>query len=400
MAPNMSLLEDLVVVAFALLIALPSLYFAFLAAITLLPRPLPPPGQAAAAPVRFAILVPAHDEELVIARTAAALMRLDYPRELFSVHVVADNCADATAAVARTTGACVHERDDPRIRGKGAALNWLLDQLVIEVPDVDAFVVMDADSELSPDFLSVMARYIRSGAQVIQALNLVQVSDDRPLIRIRELAFHLTCHLRPLAYAILGASCGLYGNGMCFSMALGRGLRWNEATVAEDGEFFLRLVREGHHVALAEGATVRSVMPATFRNARSQAVRWERGRFDHFLLCAGLAWTGVRRRDLNRLAAGLGPLFPPFTVLAAAAILMIPVALVIGSTPLTVLAVGALVCLFCYVLRGAALGKLTARTMLRILLWAPPYTLWKLWIFGLAAFGVGRGQWSRTTRTA
>ncbi|TMF80728.1 MAG: glycosyltransferase [Chloroflexi bacterium] len=394
----MIMLEGLLVLAFALFIALPSLYYAFLAAITLLPRPRPPNADLGGVPVRFAVLIPAHDEELVIARTIAALLRLDYPRQLFSVHLVADNCTDATAAAARGAGACVHERDDPHSRGKGAALNWLLEKVASEAPDIDAFVVMDADSELSPDFLLVMARHLRSGAQAIQALNLVQVSDDRPLIRIRELAFHLTCHLRPLAYAILGASCGLYGNGMCFSTALGLGLRWNEGTVAEDGEFFLRLVRDGHHVALAEGATVRSVMPATFQNARSQAVRWERGRFDHFLLCAGLAWTGVRRRDLNRVAAGLGPLFPPFTVLAAAAILMLPIALFIGSAALAFLAIGSLVCLLFYVLRGAVLGRLTARTVLRILLWAPPYTLWKLWIFALAAFGVGRGHWSRTTR--
>jgi len=139
---------------------------------------------------------------------------------------------------------------------------------------------------------------------------------------------------------------------------------------------------------------VRSVLPASFHNARSQAVRWERGRFDHFLLCAGLAWTGVRRRDLNKLAAGLGPLFPPFTVLAAAAISCSPSRCTSVRWPFSSSRSARLYVFLFYVLRGATLGRLTARTMLRILLWAPPYTLWKLWIFALAALGVGRGHWS------
>jgi len=126
--PEMILLEGVFVLAFALLIALPSLYYAFLAAITLLPRR----GHRRAIPEALRSSSPSWSlpttEELVIARTIAALLRLDYPRQHFSVHLVADNCTDATAAAARSAGACVHERNDQRSRGKGAALNWLLEQ--------------------------------------------------------------------------------------------------------------------------------------------------------------------------------------------------------------------------------------------------------------------------------
>ena len=70
----------------------------------------------------FTILVPAHDEELLVADTVDHLMALDYPRELFDVHVVADHCGDATAEIARDHGATVLENVDPDVRGKGPAL--------------------------------------------------------------------------------------------------------------------------------------------------------------------------------------------------------------------------------------------------------------------------------------
>ena len=388
---------EIITTTFALFVAVPALYLAFLAAVTLLPR-RPPPRHKTGDSMRFAVLVPAHDEELKIGATVASLSRLHYPPDRFSVHVVADNCTDATAAVARGHGACVHERNDPRNPGKGAALNWLAREVAAEVTALDAFVMVDADSELSPNFLSVMADHLRSGAEVVQALHLVAVCEDRPLVRIRELAFQLTCHLRPLANAILGGSSGLQGTGMCFAATLFPRYSWDESSVVEDGELSLRLIRDGHRVALAANATVRQAMPTTFREARSQAVRWERGRFDHVQQALSLMWTGIRRRDRGALLAAFTALTPPFSALAAGGILTLGLAAVLDSRPLAILGLGTLACILFYALRGAALGGLRPGTLLRILLWAPLYTAWKLWVLVLAASGVGRGQWTRTNR--
>jgi cellulose synthase/poly-beta-1,6-N-acetylglucosamine synthase-like glycosyltransferase len=392
-------LLDLVTALFAVSIVLPCVYLAFLSAVTLRARPAVPPAVAHGT-VRFALLVPAHNEELVIGRNVAGLMRLRYPRDRFSVHVVADNCDDGTAAVARDQGACVHERRDVRRRGKGAALNWLALEVAREVPDAEAFVVVDADSELSADSLSVMADHLRSGAVAVQALHLVAVSEDRPLVRMRELAFRLTCHLRPLAYTTLGGSSGLYGTGMCFAAPLYRRYRWSESSVVEDGELFLRLVRDGHRVALAADATVRQAVPATFRRARTQAIRWERGRFDHVVDAMSLVWNGVRRRDPNRLLVGVAFFIPPVAVLAAASALAIVLGATTGTATLLLVAIAALLSLLLYVLRGAGLAKMTPRATLQILLWAPVFAAWKLWIVALAAVGVGRGEWIRTARVA
>src|SRR5262245_11617787 len=103
------------------------------------PRPVDPR-------FRFAVLIPAHNEELLLPRLLRSLAALQYPPDLFDVHVVADNCSDHTAAVAANAGATVHERlSDEMARGKGFALRWLLERLRCQKPGYDAYVVLDAD---------------------------------------------------------------------------------------------------------------------------------------------------------------------------------------------------------------------------------------------------------------
>ena len=379
--------------AVGLLVTLPSLFLAFLAALTFLPkRSAQRTASGADLPV-FAVLVPAHNEDAAIGRTVASLVRLRYPAGRFTVHVVADNCTDATAATARREGATVHERNDPHHRGKGAALNWLIDELQEETPSIDAFVVVDADSELSPEFLVTMSRHLANGEEIVQALNLVHVFEDRPLVRIRELAFELGCHLKPLAYQRLGGSSGLFGNGMCFSAAICRRYRWDESSVVEDAELFFRLVGDGHRITLATDAVVRSVMVSTLRDAGSQAVRWERGKFDFAPEVAGLLRRGLLHRDANALLAGVSGLTPPFAPLAMASVLALVGGAAAGIIGVTMPAAVAVLCLSLYALRGAALGGMSPAVVLRILLWAPWYCVWKVGVVTLAALGGGRREW-------
>src|SRR5579872_5128903 len=115
---------------------------------------------------RFAILVPAHNEEVLLPRLLGSLRALEYPRALFDIHVVADQCTDRTADIAAAAGATVHERREAEGHGKGYALRWLLDRLRERGDTYDAYIVFDADSLVSPRFLSVMNAYLARGAQV------------------------------------------------------------------------------------------------------------------------------------------------------------------------------------------------------------------------------------------
>ncbi|TMA14399.1 MAG: glycosyltransferase, partial [Deltaproteobacteria bacterium] len=141
---------------------------AYLFALTLLSASLRtrlPEGPPA---LRFGIVVPAHDEEAGIAATVRSLLALDYPRELFRVFVVADNCSDATASRAREAGATVLERHDLERRGKGYALEYAFGVLLRD-GRADALVVVDADTVVSRNLLTAFAHRLEDGEDAVQA---------------------------------------------------------------------------------------------------------------------------------------------------------------------------------------------------------------------------------------
>ncbi|MFN0071793.1 MAG: glycosyltransferase family 2 protein, partial [Chloroflexota bacterium] len=219
---------------------------------------------------RFAILVPAHNEMLLIGRLIRSLQAQAYPRELFDIFVVADNCSDATATIARGVGATVLERFDHTQMGKGFALRWLLQHLSSGYGEYDAYVVFDADSVVTEGFLSAMDARLERGASVVQGYYSVLNANDSPLAMLRFAALASLHYLRPLAREALGLSCGLKGNGMCFCADVLHRIGWQWFTLAEDVEFHLALVREGIRVHFAWDARVDADMPVTFGQAVSQ----------------------------------------------------------------------------------------------------------------------------------
>lgn len=129
-------------------------------------RQMPEPGQPAK---RFAVLIPAHNEERLLPDLLQNLAQLDYPHELFTVHVVADNCTDQTAVIARQFGAVAHERFNTAEVGKGYALQWLLQRIWASGEPHDAIVILDADTVVSANFLRAMSGRLARGERVIQA---------------------------------------------------------------------------------------------------------------------------------------------------------------------------------------------------------------------------------------
>jgi cellulose synthase/poly-beta-1,6-N-acetylglucosamine synthase-like glycosyltransferase len=235
----------------------------------------PAAGQA----TRFAILVPAHDEALVIADALRSFHDLDYPRGNYDVHVVADNCSDETAAIVRSHGWHAHERDDLEDPGKGPALNWLFDRIDPEI-DVDVVVVVDADTVLDPGFLDAMDAVFAKGAQVAQGFYSVRDPAHSASAGIRYAALASRHHLRPLGRTRLGASCGLYGNGMAFHREILGRRRWSGHLV-EDAEFQLELLlRDGICITYVPQARLEAEMPHTLDASTSQNERWERGRIE------------------------------------------------------------------------------------------------------------------------
>src|SRR5262252_152270 len=118
---------------------------------------------------RLAVLVPAHDEEALIGRCVRSLLAQSYPRELYRIVVIADNCTDGTARVAAAAGSEVMVRLEPDSRGKGQALRWAMDQLLAGDPALDALVVVDADSVADTELLFALEQELAAGNEVVQA---------------------------------------------------------------------------------------------------------------------------------------------------------------------------------------------------------------------------------------
>jgi len=351
---------------------------------------------------RFAVLIPAHDEETVIGDLLASIASLEYPATMRDVYVIADNCTDATAQVAREAGVAgvqVRERFDARLRGKGWALRWLLEHLDREAEGYDGYIIVDADSQLSPNFLSAIAARLAGGAPALQGQYRVQNATSGWTAGLRAVAFALINHLRPLGRSALGWSVGLKGNGMCFSRELIERVGWASYSLAEDAEHHLALVDAGIRVGYVPEAVVTSAMPTTLRQARSQQHRWERGRLALARSHAAQMLRGaVRHHDLARLDAIAEVCLPPISLLVGLLVLVVAAALALRWEPGLVLA-GALVLAFIlHCLAGMGLARLSWRAY-GSLVYAPWYVLWKIGVYCGAALRRGEGAWVRTSRS-
>ena len=374
-------------------------------------RPRPPDHDGA---TRFAVLVPAHDESRVIGATVAALVGQRYPTDRFSVNVVADNCSDDTAVLARSNGARVLERHDPDDPGKGPALNWLADAIGLE--NVDAVVVVDADTRADPFMLAALDREFAAGAQVVQGEYGVLEPESSSAVALRFAALACRHHLRPLGRTRLGASCGLYGNGMAFRAELMERRAWSNHLV-EDAEFQLDLLLEGVAVTYCPDARLVAEMPSSFEGAVSQHQRWELGRAQllrRFAPDLVRATVTRRGRDGRRVAlprrayadALLDLVVPPLSLLVTLQIASIAVSGVRcavvphrRSRRLPVTATLSLVVTVAHVLVALRLVD-APRSVWRSLSGAPRLMMWKLGLLAGIARRPDSVAWQRTERNA
>jgi 1,2-diacylglycerol 3-beta-glucosyltransferase len=384
-----------------LLLALPPLAASgYLLLLTLLSGQKQAPHRVAPR-LKFDIIIPAHDEEAGIARTVNNLSAVDWPAALRRILVVADNCTDATAERAREAGATVLVRHDPERRGKGYALQYAYEHSLKE-GFADAVVVVDADSEVSPNLLHAFALRLEAGAQAVQAhygvLN-PQASWRTGLLTLSLALFH---KVRSLGRERLGVSCGLRGNGMCFTHAILRQVPHQAFSIAEDLEYGIHLGQAGQRVHYAWEAEVLGEMVSGEKASRSQRRRWEGGRAEMMrTFSLPLLTEGLRQGDKVRVDLAVDLLVPPLSwvVLGTGGVLGASVALSLwrGQVALsTYVAVASLLALVLHVLRGWWVSGLGVRG-LRVLAWTPVYVGWKLWLM-LSRPEEKKGEWVRTTR--
>ncbi len=246
---------------------------------------------------RFAVLICARNEEAVIGPLLESLHRQDYPAELVTVFVMADNCTDATAQRARSGGAVVYERFNTVQVGKGYALDELLAAIGRDWGDVfDGYFVFDADNLLQENYISEMNRTFCDGYGIVTSYRNSKNYGDNWISAGYALWFLREAEFLNHARALLGTSGAVSGTGFLFSrQVLQRCGGWHFHLLTEDIEFTVASVLAGERVGYCKNAVLYDEQPVTFRQSWRQRMRWAKGyiqvfrRYGRQLLCGAAA---------------------------------------------------------------------------------------------------------------
>lgn len=346
------------------------------------------------------VVIPAHDEAAVIASTLRSLAAAKPAAAKCSIVVIADNCTDNTADLARAEGVRVLERHSLTERGKGYALDFAFRALLPERPL--AFIVVDADASVSPGFFEAFRSGFERGADALQCAYLLSTGTSRREA-IQELAFSCFNFTRPLARNALGLSCGILGNGFGLRAQVLESVPYSAASIVEDLEYHLRLVQAGRTVRFLPQTVLRSPAPERPEAILSQRARWEGGRL-------GIAARLVPKL-CRRVIAGDGRLAEPLLDLLLLPLGYHAMLLVVGLLASMFLPTGSWVLSLCsgaiwagaftvalHLLTGFLSPHINSRHAVA-LIETPAYLLWKLQSLGAVLAGSRRdAAWVRTRR--
>lgn len=341
---------------------------------------------------RLVVVIPAHDEAKSITTTVQRLhLAITADAVTARVLVIADNCSDDTAALARAAGAQVSERHDALRRGKGYALAFAVDSLVQE--DWDALVVIDADAWPQPGFLAALSAEFAAGTDAIQGIYSVVDGSD-PRMAMSRLALAMINCARPIGRWRLGGSSHIYGNGFALSRrCLAQVPFAPSSALAEDLEHGLALMHAGFRIIPLPHARIDALPPPDTAAVTSQRTRWEAGRL-HALLrwtprllgtCRWVCWEAV-----------IDLLVPPLAMLVLMQGIVAIAALIAGHSAAMFITFAGLLMLSIALVLGVRVARLPW-SRLCVLRHVPMFLLWKLGVYLSSRFWMQK-TWVRTAR--
>lgn len=349
----------------------------------------------------FAVLVPAHNEELLVGILCQSLLGVDYPKEKFEIYIIADNCNDGTAEICRQYSVQVLERNEPQNGGKGQALAWALKQIDLE--QFGAVFMVDADNYVDPNILLELNKLINNGEQAIQCYNAVGNRDDSWFTQLLFVSRTIGNLLYHEAKFRLGLSSYLMGNGLCFKAELLRDRGWTAFSAGEDWEYYAQLVESGIRIGFAAKAKVYHQESRSLNQATSQRLRWSSGRFNIAkTLGVRLFVKGIRERNWQIFDASLPLIFPNYSLQINLTFGALALAFLLPLSALKVFFIAAFLGLLAGQLLLFLAGALIAGSLWKIFcaaLYVPVFLVWKSVIDILCLTGLHRGKkWIRTKR--
>lgn len=243
---------------------------------------------------RFAVAISARNESAVIGGLIESIRGQTYPEELIDIFVVADNCTDNTAEVAKNAGAYVFERNDTEKVGKGYALNWLFNIIEAREEKYDAYIVFDADNVISPDFIEEMNKVFDNGYRIITSYRNSKNYGENWITAGYSLWFLREAKFLNNARMQLETSCAISGTGFLVSSEIIReNGGWIHHLLTEDIEFTTDSIIKGERIGYAEKAVLFDEQPRTLHQSYLQRLRWSKGFYQVF------------RRYAKRLTKGI-----------------------------------------------------------------------------------------------
>ncbi|MBQ6819894.1 MAG: glycosyltransferase family 2 protein [Clostridium sp.] len=265
---------------------------------------------------RFAMIVAAHNEEVVIGKLIESILKQNYPRELFDVFVIADNCTDNTAKIARKYGVYVYERFNKEQRGKGYALEWIFDKIFKMKKQYDAVAVFDADNLVSANWCKEINSKMLDGYKVVQGYIDSKNPNDSWIAASYSIAFWTQNRMYQLARANVGLSNQIGGTGFAIDIDVLKEFGWGATCLTEDLEFSCKLILNGEKVGWAHDAIIYDEKPLTLKQSWVQRRRWMQGFTDvasrYFFK---LLKNGLKQRKWFVLDCALYVIQPFFTLM-------------------------------------------------------------------------------------
>lgn len=349
-------------------------------------------------PPKTAILVPAHNEAMGIQLVLENLLaQVQSPTRLV---VIADNCTDSTAHIARSTGATVIERQDAEHRGKGYALDYGLKFLAADPPDV--VIVVDADCEVHPGTLDRIAQSAFTTGRPTQAIYLMELpAKPKPKDAVSALAFLVKNWVRPQGLNRLGLPGILTGTGMAFPWSVIRSVSLASGNIVEDMQLSMDLAIAGSPTAFCPETKVLGLLPQQEQAAKSQRTRWEHGHLQTMQAqVPPLLKAAIQQKRFDLLAIALDLSIPPLSLLIMLWIAVTVVALLAGVfaniwLPFALMLLEGTMILMAILVAWIKFGRsdLPAATLLAI----PFYILWKIPLY-IAFMIKPQTKWIRTER--
>jgi cellulose synthase/poly-beta-1,6-N-acetylglucosamine synthase-like glycosyltransferase len=346
---------------------------------------------------RIVFLVPAHDEEVLIAHTVTSLRAQDYPVERRPIVVIADNCSDRTADIAAAAGASVLVRQDTQRRGKPYALQWALRRIPID--DYDAVVVVDADAVVDVGYARALAAAGPLHDKACQTFNDVRNQSENALTRMAAVFSAARAKFINALKHRVEVNVPL-ANGLCLGREVVRRHGWNALSICEDWEMYALLTLEGERIENVPAARVSAQEARSLAQSSSQRKRWAAGKIT---VLAQLGPRLLRARSISpwQKLDVLAELTAPGPVVhAAMAVLLGLVALALPGTSILLALLGvSVVRVMVYAILGLSAVREPARALLAFA-YLPLYAVWRLGVQVSALKMVGEKPWVRTGRHA